>query len=56
VARIDQPAPQSSAPRPGPTLVLELAHRTRARRLTGSVRIIPARDLARARRLVAQLG
>jgi hypothetical protein len=47
--------PQSSAPKPGPTLVLELAHASLARRLSGSVRLIPARDLAVARRLVARM-
>jgi hypothetical protein len=51
-----QPVRQSSAPRPGRTLVLELAHRTRRSSLRGAVRLIPARDLATAQRLVARLG
>jgi hypothetical protein len=54
-ARMIQPARQSSAPRPGRTLVIELAHRTRRRSLAGSVRLVPAADLETARRLVAQL-
>jgi hypothetical protein len=55
-ARMIQPARQSSAPRPGRTLVIELAHRTRKQALRGAVRLIPAPDLATAKRLVAQLG
>jgi hypothetical protein len=54
-ARMMQPAAQSSAPRPGPTLVVELAHRTRRGALSGAVRLIPARDLDTAKRLVARL-
>ena len=41
---------------PGRTLVIELAHRTRKQALRGAVRLIPAPDLATAKRLVAQLG
>jgi hypothetical protein len=48
--------PQPSAPKPGPTLVVELAHDSLAKRVNGSVRLIPARDLAVARRLVRRLG
>lgn len=55
-ARMIDPARQSSAPRPGRTLVIELAHQTRRRSVRGAVRLIPARDLATAKRLVAQLG
>jgi hypothetical protein len=54
-AQLVHPARQPSAPRPGPTLVLELAHASRARSLSGAVRLIPAKDLATARRLVATL-
>jgi hypothetical protein len=55
-ARLIRPASQPSAPRPGQTLVVELAHLTRAKALSGSVRLIPAADLDTAKRLVAQLG
>jgi hypothetical protein len=55
-ARVMQPAEQPSAPRPGPTLVVALGRSTRAHSLSGMVRLIPARDLATARKLVAKLG
>jgi hypothetical protein len=55
-ARLTQPAAQPSAPRPGPTLVVELAHLTRKKALGASVRLIPAPDLDTAKRLVAKLG
>jgi hypothetical protein len=49
------PARQPSAPRPGPTLLLELSRRSTARALDASVRLLPARDIAEARGLVARL-
>ena len=55
-ARMIDPARQSSAPRPGRTLVIELAHRTHRGALRGEVRLIPARSLPAAKRLVARLG
>jgi hypothetical protein len=55
-AHMVQPARQPSAPRPGRTLIIELAHATRRQALAGSVRIIPASDLATARKRVAALG
>jgi hypothetical protein len=48
--------PQPSAPKPGPTLVIELGRDTHAKRLRGAVRLIPARDLLVAGRLVQRLG
>jgi hypothetical protein len=43
VARLVQPDRQSSAPRPGPTLVVALAHRKRFKQVELSVRILPQR-------------
>jgi hypothetical protein len=51
-----RPARQPSAPRPGPTLILQLARDSRARAVDAAVRLIPARDLATAKSLVARLG
>jgi hypothetical protein len=52
VATVVHPADQSSEPKAGPTLVLRLARRTRARSLGASVRLIPAPTRAEARELV----
>jgi hypothetical protein len=56
VATVVHPADQSSEPKTGPTLVLELGRRTRARSLGASVRLIPAPTRVEARALVARLG
>ena len=54
-AHILRPKAQSSAPRPGPTLALQLTQRKRFRRLSLAVRIAPVRSrqeaAAAARRL-----
>jgi len=54
-AHLLHPAPQSSAPHPGPTLAVELAGRERLRRLDLTARYAPVRDAehaaATARRL-----
>jgi hypothetical protein len=51
-----RPAAQPSAPLPGPTLLLELARRSRATSLDAAVRLLPARDMAEARGLVGRLA
>lgn len=55
-ARLLHPAKQSSSPRPGPTLALELLTRATLRRRTITVRYAPARDQADAARIAARLG
>ena len=50
-----RPRKQSSAPRPGPTLALQLAHDERFRRLGLAVRIAPARDRRDAARVARRL-
>jgi hypothetical protein len=55
-ARLLETRPQSSAPRAGPSLAVELARASRTRALSASFRLIPAGDLATAKRLVASLG
>ena len=55
VAHILRPKAQSSAPRPGPTLAVQLAPRKRFRRLGLAARIAPARskqDAARVARIL----
>ena len=54
-AHILKPRAQSSAPRPGPTLALELAHGRRFRRLGLGVRIAPAADRLEAARVARRL-
>jgi hypothetical protein len=55
-ARLSHPAPQSSAPHAGPSLVLEPLRDGTLRDITVSARIAPARTLDDARRLAASLG
>jgi hypothetical protein len=54
-AHILKPAAQSSAPRPGPTLAVQLAHGRRFRRLGFGVRIAPAADRLEAARVARRL-
>jgi hypothetical protein len=51
-----RPAAQPSAPLPGPTLLLQLATRSKAGALGAAVRLIPARDFDEARALAARYG
>jgi hypothetical protein len=55
-ARLLHPRRQSSAPRPGPTLALELLSRASLRRRTITVRYAPAHDNTDAARIAARLG
>ena len=58
-AHILRPRPQSSAPRPGPTLALQLAHGKRFRRLGLAMRVAPAasrQEAAQAARRLRQAG
>jgi hypothetical protein len=55
VAHILRPKAQSSAPRPGPTLAVQLAQGRRFRRLGLSVRIAPARSTKDAARVARRL-
>jgi hypothetical protein len=48
VAHILRPKPQSSAPKPGPTLALQLAGQRKFKRLAVGVKIAPAADPAQA--------
>jgi hypothetical protein len=41
VATLRRPAPQSSQPHPGPTLVVAVARRARFRRVRFAARIVP---------------
>ena len=50
-----RPAPQSTAPHPGPTLTVELLDGEHPRRVDLTVRYAPARDAADARRVAADL-
>jgi hypothetical protein len=54
-AHILKPRAQSSAPRPGPTLAVQLAHGRRFRRLGFAARIAPARDRRQAARVARRL-
>jgi hypothetical protein len=54
-ARLIHPAPQSSAPQPGPTLALEPIRGDRLRALTVSASIAPVRNPAEAARVAARL-
>jgi hypothetical protein len=51
-----RPAPQSSQPRPGPTLALELLSRRRLRAVRLTVRVAPARTAAKAEREAQRLS
>jgi hypothetical protein len=54
-AHLLHPAPQSSAPDPGPTLAVELLAGERLRRVDLTMRYAPARDAAAAARVGARL-
>jgi hypothetical protein len=54
-AHILRPKAQSSAPRPGPTLALQLAQGKRFKRLGLGVRIAPARDARQAAKAARRL-
>jgi hypothetical protein len=54
-AHILRPKAQSSAPRPGPTLAVQLAQRKRVRRMALSVRIAPAPSATDAARVARRL-
>jgi hypothetical protein len=55
-ARIVRPKAQASAPTPGPTLVIGLAHRARFKRLELVARIAPAESAAEAAAVAQRLG
>jgi hypothetical protein len=50
-----RPAPQSSAPHPGPTLAIEMADRARLRRVELTMRYAPARDAVHAAEVARRL-
>ncbi len=54
-AHILRPKAQSSAPRPGPTLAVQLAHQRRFRRVGLAVRIAPAANRREAARVARRL-
>ena len=56
VAHVLRPRAQSSSPRPGPTLALQLNHGRRFSRLGLAMRIAPARSAAEAALVVRSLG
>jgi hypothetical protein len=55
-AHIVQPKGQAAAPDPGPTLVIELAHRTKFKRIQFIARIAPADSPEHAARVAKRLG
>jgi hypothetical protein len=56
MAHVLRPRAQSSSPRPGPTLALQLVHGKRFSRVGLAMRIAPARSAAEAAQVVRALG
>ena len=56
LAKVKNPSPQASNPRPGTSLCVRLANRSRWRRLGFSAMLAPVRDASHAASVAASLG